>query len=393
MPYEGLKPFATERQWQYLQALAEHGTERAAASALGVHHASVGKAKKAVETKAARQGWSPEHDHTRTVPDGYMLRGVSTYYRTDKQTGVTSVGGQWVKTKEDHARQWELFKEAADAFASELPRVDPTEAPQVATDDLLSCYPIGDHHLGMLAWDKETGDDYDLSIGEHLLHQSINHLVSISPKSKRALVAVLGDFMHYDSFKAMTPTSGNLLDADSRFPKMVRAAIRALRATISSALGKHQNVHVVVEVGNHDLASSIFLMECLAALYENEPRVTVDTSPMHYHYYTFGKCMIMTHHGHGPKMQDLPLIMATDRPKDWGETEHRFIWTGHIHHWSAKDFPGCSVESFRVLPPPDAWAHQKGYRPIRDMRSIILHRTLGERARYIVSPDMFERAA
>jgi hypothetical protein len=391
MPYhldDSLRPFATEAQWRHLTALAEHGSERKAAEALGVNKRVFTQSKAAVTAKAARQGWSPSHDLTRTVPDGYMIKGVSTLYNKDGDTVL-----QWVKSKEDLARQAELFRHAIDAFTSALTRAKPTKVPSVETDDLLSCYPIGDHHLGMLAWDKETGADYDLSIGEQLLHQSINHLVSISPKSKRALVAVLGDFMHYDSFKAMTPTSGNLLDADSRFPKMVRAAIRALRATISCALAKHATVHVVVEVGNHDLASSIFLMECLAALYEKEPRVTVDTSPMHYHYYTFGKCMIMTHHGHGPKMQDLPLIMATDRPKDWGETEHRFIWTGHIHHWSAKDFPGCSVESFRVLPPPDAWAHQKGYRPIRDMRSIILHRTLGERARYIVSPDMFERAA
>jgi hypothetical protein len=217
--------------------------------------------------------------------------------------------------------------------------------------------------------------------------------VDVSPKSRQALIAVLGDFMHYDSFKALTPTSGNLLDADSRFPKMVRAAIRALRATITCALAKHEKVHVIVEIGNHDLASSVFLMECLCALYEREPRVTVDTSPMHFHYYQFGKCLVMTHHGHGQKMQYLPLLMATDRPAEWGATKHRYIWTGHIHHWSAKDFPGCSVESFRVLPPADAWASQKGYRPARDMNAIILHREHGIKARHIVSPDMFEEAA
>jgi hypothetical protein len=362
---------------QAVEAVKKYGGVSAAAAALGVSRPTFQHR----YAEAQRKGMA--------APDGMRIKGTSALYNA--QTGEKML--EWVKTSEDQERQHQMFLETINALKSDLPRVVKTKAPQVDNDDLLACYPIGDHHLGMLAWDKETGADYDLGIGERLLHSAIHHLVAISPKSQQALVAVLGDFMHYDSFKAITPTSGNLLDADSRFPKMVRAAIRALRATISCALTKHAKVHVIVEIGNHDLASSIFLMECLSALYEKEPRVTVDTSPMHYHYYRFGKCLVMTHHGHGPKMQDLPLIMATDKPKDWGATEHRFIWTGHIHHWSAKDFPGCSVESFRVLPPSDAWAHQRGYRPLRDMRSIIMHKESGESARHMVKPSMFEGTA
>jgi len=396
MPFhldEGLRPFATEAQWRHLTALAEHGTERAAAAALGIHKRMFWTTKSAVMAKAARQGWSPKHDHTHVVPEGYMLKGVSTYYRTDKDTGVTTIGGQWVKTKEDQARQWELFKEAAAAFADEIPRIKPTKGPLHTSDDLMACYPIGDHHIGMLSWDQETGDNYDLSISETLLMNAMAHLVSIAPNSSRATVAVMGDFMHYDSFKPLTPTHGNLLDADSRFPKMVRVAIRALRTTVAEALKRHREVRVIVEIGNHDLSSSIFLMECLSALYENEPRVTVDTSPRHFHYFDFGKCLVMTHHGHGPKMQDLPLIMATDRPEEWGRTSYRYIWTGHVHHDQVKDFAGVKVESLRVLAPLDAHAHQSGYRPMRDMKAIILHREFGEVARHTVNPSMFERAA
>ena len=48
----------------------------------------------------------------------------------------------------------------------------------------------------------------------------------------------------------------------------------------------------------------------------------------------------------------------------------------------------CRVESFRVLAPNDAWAENKGYRPQRDMKAIILHRDFGEVARHIVNPNM-----
>jgi hypothetical protein len=132
-------------------------------------------------------------------------------------------------------------------------------------------------------------------------------------------------------------------------------------------------------------------MECLNNVYENEPRITIDTSPMHYHYFHFGQCLVGVHHGHGTKMQNLPLIMAADQPELWGETKYRYWWTGHIHSsktLASEDFAGCSVESFRVLPPVDAWARQKGYRSPRDMKSIILHNEYGEVARNTVTPEM-----
>ena len=221
----------------------------------------------------------------------------------------------------------------------------------------------------------------------------------MAPPCGEALIVFLGDFMHYDSFTAETPTSRNALDSDTRYPKMVRAAIRTMRYMIEQALHRHAHVTVIVEIGNHDLSSSIFLMECLSNIYENEPRITVDTSPAHYHYKVFGKNLVGVHHGHGTKMANLPLIMATDMPAEWGNTIHRMWYTGHIHTQktqaavSSQDFSGCTVESFRILPPPDAWAAQHGYRSISDMKSIILHHEHGEGSRFTVNPSMLEELA
>ncbi|MEE8386490.1 MAG: oxidoreductase, partial [Dehalococcoidia bacterium] len=68
----------------------------------------------------------------------------------------------------------------------------------------------------------------------------------------------------------------------------------------------------------------------------------------------------------------------------------------HIHHsktqaaTSAQDFTGCTVESFRILAASDAWGHQKGYRPLRDMKSITFHEEHGEVSRNTVNPEMFK---
>jgi len=383
-----LREFATETQWAAYIAFDEHGGYRQAARACG--YKSENAIRDAVNhlfKKAALRGYSPPHDMTRVVPDGYHVKGVSTYYGQDGKPA-----GQWVKSSIDRERQEEIFREALAAMAETLPRSKPAPGPKHPASHLMACYPIGDHHLGMLSWHQETGADYDLDIGERLLIGAIDHLVGSVPSCERSVVAILGDYLHIDSFDPVTPASRNLLDADGRFPKLVRAGIRCSRYTIEASKRHHQHVLVIVEIGNHDPSSAIFLAECLANIYENDPRVTVDTSPRHFHYFEFGKCLVGVHHGHGVKMADLPLIMATDKPEEWGRTEYRYWWTGHVHHDQAKDFAGVRVESFRVLPPTDAWAANKGYRSLRDMKAIVLHRDHGEVARHIVNPSMIAAA-
>jgi hypothetical protein len=323
------------------------------------------------------------------LPDPKIIAGVSTLY--DQEGRVTQ---QWVRERPEAVAMLASWNAAARALAETLPRAEPVPGPAGhLSADLLAAYPVGDHHFGMLSWDKETGADYDLGIADRLLRGAFDYLLAATPPCEQAFLPFLGDFMHYDSFKAQTPTSGNVLDADGRFPKMVRTAMRAMRYAIEAAAARHGRVHVVVEIGNHDLASSIFLMEALANIYERDERITVDTSPMHYHYLEFGRNLIGTHHGHGTKPDRLPQIMAVDRPEAWGRTKHRYFYTGHVHHDATKDHEGCRVESFRILAPGDAWTHQNGYRSRRDMKAILLHREHGEVARHTVTPDMFRSAA
>lgn len=337
------------------------------------------------KAQAAKIGDAPEYDMTHQVPDGFMVKGTSTLY----DAGGNLVQ-QWVKSTADQERQLEIMREAIKGLADDVPRVSPVKAPTATQDHLMACYPVGDHHLGMLSWAPETGANYDISIAENLLAGATDSLVLSTPKCATCAIVLLGDFMHYDSFVAVTPSNNNPLDADGRFPKMVRAAIRSIRRMVEAALKHHGKVLLIIEIGNHDIASSIFLMECMAAFYESEPRVEVDTSPQNFHYFNFGKCLVGTHHGHGVKMQQLPLIMATDKPELWGKCDYRYWWTGHIHHHSAQDYSGCTVESFRVLAPTDAWAANKGFRSQRGMKAIVLHKEYGEVARHSVNPAMLE---
>lgn len=382
-----LKEYATSRQLEYLQAIDAHGSERKAAEALGVSKSTIRSAVERVARKATQQADAPDFGLTHPLPAGLKLKKASTYY--DKDGEIT---GQWVSGVEDQERQEEMMAEVIKGFASDLPRAKPTPAPQHATSDIMTTYPVGDHHLGMLAWAEETlEENYDIDIAEDLLYRATDYLISVSPPSEQGLIVFLGDFMHYDGMVPETPTSRNSLDADGRFPKMVRSAIKSMRYMIEKALQHHKKLHVIVEIGNHDMSSSIMMMECLSNVYENEPRITIDTSPAHYHYYRFGKVLIGSHHGHGRRPKDLPMVMAADRPEDWGNSEFRFWLTGHIHHKEVTEVHGTEIESFRILAPGDAYASHKGYRDRRQMISIVYHKDLGEVERHIFNPQRLEK--
>lgn len=351
-----------------IEAVERHGGNvSAAARELGI-------------AKSTLQECIGRYRHPREIPNAVVSRTTTLY---DDQGRVRQ---QWVREDRAQRDEWEAW---AEGLRAELPRIEPIPLRcREHRHDLLTVYPVGDHHLGMLSWAQETGDDYDLDIGTRLLENAMSHLIDIAPASEECLIAFLGDFAHYDSFDSVTPTNRNLLDADGRFPKLVRASIRCMRRAIELAAEKHARVRVIVEIGNHDLSSSIFLMEALANIYELNSRISIDTSPKHFHYYTFGKCLLGTHHGHGVKPDKLPIIMATDRAEDWGRCQHRTWMTGHIHSQTFYDFPGCSVESFRVLAPQDAWAANKGFRSRRDMKSLVFHKEYGEVSRMTVSPLM-----
>ncbi len=388
--YTMLRQYANENQLRFIDAIESEGGFRPAARALGLNAETVRRSILNLDARAARSGYAPQHDMVRTVPDGYVVKGVSTLY--DATGNVTS---QWVKSRVDPERQAELFRIAAEAFAAELPRAMPITAPVQTTSKLMTVYPLSDHHFGMFCWGHETETDYDVKVADRMLRCSVDYLVHASPPSEKAAILVLGDFLDVDGYDPLTPTSGNLLDYDTRFPNIVDFSIRGLRYAIQTALTKHQRVHVIIASGNHDRDSSVWLRASMAALYENEPRIVVDRSPRKYHYTTFGNNLIGVHHGHGiKKLEDLPILMATDMPTEWGATEYRYWYTGHRHKDIVIDhIPGCRVEGFRVMCPTNAWAYEKGFRSKRDLKAIVLHEKYGEVSRALVNPAMLADAA
>lgn len=380
-----LRRFATEREKQILDAIEETGSATAAARKVGLAHQNVYRSVQALQARAARFGHSPEADAKGEAPPGFRVRGKSTYYDRDGK-----IRGQWLKTQADADQREAALQAAADALAATLPRAEPVPPPAVRVEELCTVYTLTDAHVGMLAWHREAGEDWDLDIAEATIIGCFAEAIRSTPAAGVAVFAQLGDFLHYDSLRPETPTSGHLLDADGRFPKMVEAAVRILRRVIQMLLEKHQKLHVIMAEGNHDMASSVWLRTMFKALLENEPRVTVDDSALPYYVLEFGEVMLAWHHSHLKKMEGLPQLMAAQFPQIWGRTRWRYVSTGDKHHASEKEHPGIMVIQHPTLAARDAYAARGGWFANRAMSAITFHRRYGQVGRVTVTPEMLK---
>lgn len=376
----------TEYEEKAIKAYIEKGSANGASKLLGKDRTTVRRQIKRVKDRASLQGYAPENDMTHTAPDTHFVKGTSTLYDEQGQKRL-----QWVKTDKKAEDQFKVMRGIVDSLAESLPKLKAKKANH-EYHDLLAVYPMGDPHIGLLCWEKETGDNHNLEIGTRELCQAVDRLVNTAPHCKEALIINTGDYYHSDNMDNQTRRSGHALDVDGRWSKILEAGIDAMRQCIESALERHEKVTVINVIGNHDDHSAMFLSVCLSNMYKNEPRVNIKKDPTHTHYYKFGKNLIGTHHGHSIKADKLPLVMATEMAKEWGETEYRVWYTGHVHHDSVKEYNGCTVETVRTLAAKDSYAVSHGYSALRDMKCVIHHKEFGEIERHTVGLNMLRNA-
>lgn len=322
------------------------------------------------------------------IPENHYLKGTSTLYDAGG-----NVRAQWVKTNIDHDRALEALRSAVEAMAGDVAPVAPVAAPATSMANLLTLYTFTDYHLGALCWHKEGGADWDCGIAEATGMAAMGALVEGAPASSHAIVNIQGDFLHHDGLTSITPMHGHVLDADSRFGKLVEVAIRLIRSLVAKALAKHAHVTLLICEGNHDLASSLWLRKLFGCLYEQEPRVSVHDAELPYYAIRHGKVMLGFHHGHMKKSEQLPSLFAAQFREMWGTCSKVYIHTGHRHHKEVKEHPGAEVTQHPTLAARDAYAARGGWWSERRITAITYHQNFGEVGSNTVSPEMLEAAA
>jgi len=355
---------------------------------LGIGKYSARDIIKNVKGKAATQGHSPQHDMIHTVPEGYTVKGVSTYYN-DEGKPV----GQWVKSQSDkeHALRVALdhFKDGLKDELKGLAKPIKKSKAQKHKDRMAVTI-VGDHHLGMLAWSPETGGDpWDLQIAQDTLIKGVDKLVGSTGDCSVGVLLNVGDMIHANNLKGETG-AGTPLDVDGRAGKTIRAAGNLFQIIVTRMLQQYDEVWLINARGNHDPDAALWLNEMLRMYYDKEKRVKVFDNFNKFIHFEWGNNFVVTHHGDKIRTRQLYEAITRDYPQEWGRTKYRFAWTGHIHHKQAEELGGLTWESWSVLPPNDSWHSGAGYGSQRSISCVVLDKEHGEFSRFKVGIEALQ---
>jgi predicted phosphodiesterase len=208
-----------------------------------------------------------------------------------------------------------------------------------------------------------------MDLAEEALAKAVDFTLNTASKFEvTKIVFPFGqDFFQIDNEQGTT-TAGTQQDTDSRFKKIFKEGRRVVIETIEK-LKQLAPVDVIVVPGNHGKISEFMLGELLYIKYQNDKHVNVDNSAPDRKYYIYGKNLIMYTHGDQEKNSDLPLIMATEMPKEWADCPSRYIKLGHFHQEMLREYCGVKVEILPSLSATDAWHKRKGY--VNNTRGVI----------------------
>jgi hypothetical protein len=304
----------------------------------------------------------------------------------------------WLKTKEAsifvrNNKGVTTFEEMREDFIEEMKSYSPSfekieRLPCI--DEHLLVVDIADLHIGKLASDSETKDEYNVDIA---VDRATKGVAGILSKAKgfnidKILFVIGNDVLHVDnSFK--TTTSGTPQDVSGMWFDNYKIA-RKLYVSILESLVKIADVHVVHNPSNHDYVTGYMLADSVYSWFRQHPNITFDISNAHRKYFKYGVNLIGTSHGDGGKLEQLPLIMANEAKEEWSQTDWRYIYLHHLHHkkqfkfHAGNDYHGVTVEYLRSPSGTDSWHHKKGFSLApKAVEAFVHHKEYGQVAKLI----------
>jgi hypothetical protein len=272
---------------------------------------------------------------------------ASLFFKNPDYQGQESDKNKFVKdlvrSLEKHSPKYNTFKRKAIA-ESHLLVIDPA-----------------DIHIGKLATHMETGDAYNSDIAVKRVREGVQGILNKASGFKIDKILFIGgnDILHIDTPRRQT-TAGTPQDTCGMWYENFLKA-KQLYVEIIEMLLPVADIHFTFNPSNHDYTNGFFLADVIKTHFRNCKNIVFDCSISHRKAYQYHSNLIGTTHGDGAKTADLPLLMATEFPKEWSNTKHRYVYTHHLHHKVAKDYIGLTVESLRSPSGTDSWHHRNGY--------------------------------
>lgn len=220
-----------------------------------------------------------------------------------------------------------------------------------------------DYHWGMYG-PEYTGEPYNRKIARKRLFEATEQLlcrILERGKPEKIILALGGDSLHFDNYQKKT-TQGTIQDVDGTPEEIAWSWVHLCKDYVD-LVRTVAPVQLFVVPGNHDRFSAVFLRAAMQGWFSKIDSVDVVECLGPRQYTSFGSSMITFMHGDTGKVKDWPAIIAGEEPKLWGQCDHRFIFTGHLHtERELPSFGNVTVYRMPSLAGTDNWHYGCGYK-------------------------------
>jgi ribosomal protein L31 len=252
-------------------------------------------------------------------------------------------------------------------------------------ENLMLEWLVYDSHIGMLAHEAETGNNYDCKIAKHLQIAAGKILFQSFGPIKEAVIVLGGDNQQADNRSGKTEKSGHIVDTDSRYYKMIWAAYETAVSCIEIAAHFAERVRVIVLSGNHDYHSALHLAVQLHAHFRNHDRIIIDTSPERHRFYSWGRQVFMSTHGdvNAKRIGPYALQQAIRRGYASDKDMRLYVRMGHLHKREKRvpelltEDDGVVIERFPTLAAMEAYSIEGAYTSVRATAARLWHKDHG----------------
>lgn len=219
---------------------------------------------------------------------------------------------------------------------------------------------IFDLHLGKLAWNGETGEDYDLSIATERFQYAVDDLLNEATfmNVEKILLPIGNDFFHVDN-DHNTTTKGTPQDVDTRIGKIFERGIDLMIETIMKCINV-ADTEIVFVPSNHDAMIGYFMAVTIKKLFEKHPNVTLQMSPYPRKYVRYKNNLIGFTHGDKEK-KNLLTLMQAEVPQLWAVSDFREWHLGHLHSKHKEEHNGFDIERMPSLTGTDKYHTEYGW--------------------------------
>jgi len=217
---------------------------------------------------------------------------------------------------------------------------------------------IADYHI-----DKMDGENITI---QQRADQYIKILFSLLEKAVASyyleeITFVIGnDFFNSDNYQNGTSISNHTQDNICLWDKSYEVGFNVLVHAIEILKLHCNKLNVICVQGNHAKMKEFFLGHALEAYFRKNADICFDRSAANRKIKIYGNTLIGYHHGNC-KIDELPLLLATEFWEYWGKCKYKEVHTGDKHFYMEKDIKGVRVKQLPSLTGADRWHQDNNY--------------------------------